>query len=93
VPKPAIHDAGWPEVPAMKITIEYCGMWNYLPFATRAAAEIEEAIGETPILIEGSKGIFDVKADGKLIYSKYATNRQAEPGELARLLKASQPNP
>jgi hypothetical protein len=45
------------------------------------------------VLIEGSKGIFDVKADGKLIYSKYATNRQAEPGELARLLKASQPNP
>lgn len=43
----------------------------------------------TPVLIEGSKGIFDVKADGKLVYSKYTTNRHAEPGELARLLKAT----
>ena len=41
-------------------------------------------------LIEGSKGIFDVKADGQLVYSKYATDRHAEPGEVGRLVRALQ---
>ena len=40
------------------------------------------------VLIEGSKGIFDVKVDGKLIYSKYLTGRHAEPGEVGRLAAA-----
>ena len=31
---------------------------------------------------------FDVKADGKILYSKALTGRQAEPGELARLVAA-----
>lgn len=38
------------------------------------------------MLIPGGKGIFDVKVDGKLIYSKYETDRHAAPGELAKLL-------
>lgn len=38
-------------------------------------------------LIEGSKGIFDVKVDDRMVYSKYATDRHAEPGEVGRLVK------
>ena len=56
--------------------------------ATRAAAEIKAATGVETVLIEGSKGIFDVKVDGKLIYSKYLTGRHAEPGEVGRLAEA-----
>lgn len=37
-------------------------------------------------LIEGSKGIFDVKVDGKLIFSKYETGRFPEPGEITKLM-------
>ena len=37
-------------------------------------------------LIEGGKGIFDVKVDGRLVYSKYETGRHAEPGEIGRLV-------
>jgi Rdx family len=40
-----------------------------------------------PVLIQGSKGIFDVKADDRLVYSKYQTDRHPEPGELARLFQ------
>lgn len=37
-------------------------------------------------LIEGSKGIFDIKVDGKLVYSKRSTHRFPEPGEVAQLV-------
>lgn len=33
----------------------------------------------------GSKGVFDVTVDGEPLYSKHATGRHAEPGEVLRL--------
>jgi selT/selW/selH-like putative selenoprotein len=39
-------------------------------------------------LIEGSNGIFDVKVDSKLIFSKFETGRFPEPGEITKLLGA-----
>ena len=33
-------------------------------------------------LVTGSKGVFDVEVDGELLYSKHATGRHAEPGEV-----------
>jgi len=36
-------------------------------------------------LVMGTKGIFDVKVDGQLIYSKAETGRHAEDGEVLRL--------
>jgi selT/selW/selH-like putative selenoprotein len=38
------------------------------------------------VLIPGSKGIFDVKVDEKLVYSKFQTGRHPNPGELAKLI-------
>ena len=38
-------------------------------------------------LITGSKGVFDVKVNDELIFSKKALGRHAEPGELLRLFK------
>jgi selT/selW/selH-like putative selenoprotein len=34
----------------------------------------------------GSKGQFDVSADGRLVYSKYETRRFPEPGEILSAL-------
>ena len=36
-------------------------------------------------LITGSKGVFDVRVDGELLYSKAETGRHAEPGEVLAL--------
>ena len=38
-------------------------------------------------LITGSKGIFDVIVDGEVLYSKGATRRHAEPGEVLALFR------
>lgn len=38
-------------------------------------------------LVTGSKGIFDVVVDGEMLYSKHATGRHAEPGEVVRLFR------
>jgi len=36
-------------------------------------------------IVTGTKGVFDVRVDGELIYSKAATGRHAEPGEVLTL--------
>jgi selenoprotein W-related protein len=38
-------------------------------------------------LVTGSKGVFDVEVDGALLYSKKATGRHAEEGEVLRLFR------
>ena len=50
------------------------------------AAELKDALSVEARLIEGSKGIFDVKVDGKLVYSKYKTHKFPDSGEVARLV-------
>jgi selenoprotein W-related protein len=37
-------------------------------------------------LIESSGGLFEVTVDGKLVFSKKALGRHAEPGEVLRLI-------
>ena len=38
-------------------------------------------------LVTGSKGIFDVMVGGEMLYSKHATGRHAEPGEVLALFR------
>lgn len=52
------------------------------------AAAIKKSHGVEAKLIEGAGGIFDVKADGKLIYSKHETGQFPEESEVIRLLGA-----
>jgi selenoprotein W-related protein len=35
----------------------------------------------------GTKGVFDVEVDGEVLYSKHATGRHAEPGEVLELFR------
>jgi len=39
-------------------------------------------------LVDSSGGVFEVTMDGRLIYSKKALQRHAEPGEVVRLARA-----
>jgi len=37
--------------------------------------------------VKGSGGVFDVRADGRLVYSKFETGRFPEPGEIVTSLR------
>ena len=50
------------------------------------AAEIADRFGIRPELIEGDKGIFDVRVDGNLLFSKHAIGRFPQEGEIGELL-------
>ncbi len=39
-------------------------------------------------LVTGTKGVFDVIVDGETLYSKHATGRHADPGEVLHLFRA-----
>ena len=41
-------------------------------------------------LIESSGGVFEVTMEGRLIFSKKALKRHAEPGEVLRLVREAQ---
>lgn len=42
---------------------------------------------ESLTFVTGSKGVFDVEVDGELLYSKYQTDRHAEPSEVLQLFE------
>jgi selT/selW/selH-like putative selenoprotein len=53
------------------------------------AAELKEAWPETDIrLVASSGGVFEVKVNGDLIFSKKSLRRHAEPGEVVKLIRA-----
>ena len=73
----------------MKIEIHYCAQWDYKPEAVSLTAEIQGAIADAEVeLFPEGKGIFDVVADGSLIFSKYKTDRFPETGEVTRSLQS-----
>jgi selT/selW/selH-like putative selenoprotein len=50
-------------------------------------AQIEKKFPDVAVsLIEGGRGIFDIKADGKLIYSKYQTGQFPDHDEILQML-------
>ena len=50
------------------------------------SAEVEKTTGIIPILTPGSGGIFDVKLNDNLIFSKHKQRRFPNDGEVAELL-------
>jgi selenoprotein W-related protein len=59
--------------------------------ATELLSNYQHVISELD-LVTGDKGIFDVQVDGELIYSKKATGRHAEPGEVLELFERFLPS-
>lgn len=57
----------------MNIEIYYCGMWNYLPQASRLEEELKNNFPNAKInLIKDSGGTFIVKVDEEVIFDKLA---------------------
>jgi selT/selW/selH-like putative selenoprotein len=52
------------------------------------AAEIENTLGIEAELVEGTDGVFDVVANGELIFSKHSAGRFPEHPEILVLLGA-----
>jgi selT/selW/selH-like putative selenoprotein len=50
------------------------------------AAEIKQAIGVEPQLVKGASGVFDVAADGKLIFSRHRDARFPSSEEIIQAL-------
>jgi len=73
-----------------QFSIEYCVPWDYSSDAVRVAQEIMIQYQHnmaSMTLIPGDKGIFDVKVNDTLIYSKHSTGRFPEPEEITSELQ------
>ena len=71
----------------MKISIEYCAMWNYLPKASSLEVELKNNFPQANIsLISSGGGVFEISLNGNLIFSKKALNRFPENGEIKKLV-------
>ena len=76
----------------MKISIEYCTAWNYLPRATSLANELLERYNtdiKELTLIPSGGGVFEVIKNDELIFSKKALDRHAEEGEVMKLFESA----
>jgi selenoprotein W-related protein len=52
------------------------------------AAELKQAFPDAEIeLIKSSGGVFEVRVDGRLVFSKKALGRHAAPGEILELIR------
>jgi selenoprotein W-related protein len=52
------------------------------------AAELKQTYPDADIrLIESSGGLFEVMVDGRLVFSKKASRRHAEPGEVLKAVQ------
>ncbi len=71
----------------MKISIEYCSIWNYLPKASSLESELEQIYPDAEIkLVSSGGGVFEVMVNGKLIFSKKSLDRFPEKGEIVNLI-------
>ena len=53
------------------------------------AAELKTDLGLVATLIEGGNGVFDVKVDGRLVYSKGRSHQFPAPGEVSGLMRST----
>ena len=71
----------------MKISIEYCSLWNYLPKASSLEVELTNDFPEADVSLISSKGgVFEICLNKDLIFSKKSLNRFPENGEIKKLI-------
>ena len=71
----------------MKVSIEYCSAWNFLPTASSLEAELKKHLDVEVELIAGSGGIFEVSCDGDMIFSKKQEGRFPKAAEILARIK------
>ena len=71
----------------MKISIEYCSVWNYLPKASSLESELKKTYpGVEVTLVSSGGGVFEIMLGGQLIFSKKSLGRFPEEGEIVGLI-------
>ncbi|HDM76109.1 MAG TPA: SelT/SelW/SelH family protein [Deltaproteobacteria bacterium] len=60
-----------------------------MPRAASLAEKLREEVGVETKLIKSSGGVFEVKHNGKLIFSKKKTGRFPDPAKIVELIKNS----
>ena len=71
----------------MKISIEYCMEWNYEPRAFSLRDKLSNLFGIESKLIESAGGVFEVKLNNNLIFSKKQLGRFPEEGEIENFIQ------
>lgn len=71
----------------MKVSIEYCSMWNYLPQASSLEAQLKKEFKNIDItLISSGGGVFEVMLGEKIVFSKKLLKRFPNDGEIITLI-------
>ena len=74
----------------MKLSIEYCNVWNYLPRAASLASTILKKYGTSVsslMLIPSSGGVFEILNDENVVFSKKNKGRFPEENEIINALE------
>ena len=74
----------------MKLSIEYCNVWNYLPRAASLASTILKKYGTSISslnLIPSSGGVFEILNDENVVFSKKNEGRFPEENEIINALE------
>ena len=71
----------------MKVSIEYCMQWNYEPKALSLRESIQKQFGINAELIESGGGVFEVKFNNSIIFSKKELNRFPNENEVEDLIE------
>ena len=71
----------------MNISIEYCMEWNYEPRALSLRDELINKFGINSEMRPSSGGVFEVMANGHLIFSKKSLNRFPNLGEVVQFIE------
>ena len=70
----------------MKISIEYCNVWNYLPKASSLEEYLTGKYDAKIKLVSSGGGVFEVCLEDKLIFSKKSLGRFPEHSEIDDLI-------
>ena len=71
----------------VQVSIEYCTQWNYEPRALSLRDELSNKFGINSELIESGGGVFEVKLNNNLIFSKKQLDRFPEEGEIENFIQ------
>lgn len=79
------------KIPNPRISITYCQLCGWLLRASWTAQELltsfSEEIGSLTLIPDRTGGIFDVRVDGELVYSRGQEGRFPEMKELKQLVR------
>ena len=70
------------------VSIEYCNIWNYFPKASSLEAFLKSNFENVNVqLISSGGGVFEVKFNQSVIFSKKSLNRFPEHSEIYDLIQ------